>query len=78
MTRLQALQAAKLRGYTKAIYCPYTYHPRTLQSHILEARQAEEDPDYYGSAAAKMNWKFDLNNARIESSDESDVYILVK
>ena len=57
MNKIKALQKAKDMGFSKAIFMPYTYHPRTLDSHIKEAQNTASDPDYIGSAEESTIWK---------------------
>jgi hypothetical protein len=61
MTRLEALRAAKDAGFTHAVLHPYTYHARTIESHIQEAQTGQNDISYPGSSAASEVWTFDVN-----------------
>jgi hypothetical protein len=57
MTKVEALIEAKRLGFTKAVYVPYTYYPRKIDSHIREAKSTENSPDFKGSAEEATTWE---------------------
>lgn len=67
MNIIDALNQAKADGFTKAICVPYTYHPRTIDSHIVEIKKFMQDPDYPISLSCVADWKYDPAERRIDS-----------
>ncbi len=77
MTRIEALEQAKANGYKKAILTAYTYHARTIDSHIGEAERAIKDPDYKGSSAETDDRHCAIDGEYITRAGEV-IYVLVK
>lgn len=77
MTRIEALEQAQQIGYKKAILVPYTYHARSIDSHISEVRRGITDPDYKGSTAERNDRKCKIDGKYITCAGEI-AYILVK
>lgn len=69
MTKVEALIKAKELGFKKAIFLPYTYHPRTIDSHIQEAKLIEQDPGFKGSAEESTTWTIEKDYINGSSGD---------
>lgn len=76
MTRIEALTAAKTDGFRKAIFFPYTYHPRSIDSHLAEAERARKQCEEF-SYPIDQSFIYDKEDCRIENTN-GDGYLLLK